>query len=75
MTTEARERAPEPEPLWSIGETARFLSVPVATLYRWRHLGKGPYAYRLGRHLRYDPAEVRRWLAAGADHDVEHRPR
>lgn len=57
------------EPLWSVSDTAAWLGVPVTTLYKWRHLGKGPHAYRLGRHLRYDPAEVRRWLAAGADEE------
>jgi excisionase family DNA binding protein len=49
-------------PLWSIQEAAAFLGVPVATLYRWRHRGIGPKAYRVGRHLRYDPALIRQWL-------------
>jgi predicted DNA-binding transcriptional regulator AlpA len=34
----------------------------VQTLYTWRHQGTGPKAYRCGRHLRYDPDEIRRWL-------------
>jgi excisionase family DNA binding protein len=49
-------------PLWSIHEAAEYLGIPVATLYRWRHHGTGPKAYRVGRHLRYDPALVRQWL-------------
>jgi excisionase family DNA binding protein len=53
-------------PLWSVHETATFLGVPVATLYRWRHRGIGPRAYRVGRHLRYDPALVRQWLETEA---------
>lgn len=61
---QARDAA---EPLWSVHDTAAWLGVPVATLYKWRHLGKGPHAYRLGRHLKYAPAEVRTWLASGAD--------
>jgi excisionase family DNA binding protein len=52
--------------LWSIGDVSRFLGIPVNTLYQWRHQGAGPRAYRVGRHLRYDPAEVRRWLVEGA---------
>ena len=52
--------------LWSIKETAAYLGIPVPTMYRWRHHGSGPKAYRVGRHLRYDPAEVKRWLDAGA---------
>ena len=51
-----------PERLWSARDVAEFLGVPIGTLYQWRHLGTGPKAYRVGRHLRYDPGEVRRWL-------------
>ena len=51
------------ERLWSVQETSHYLSIPVATLYRWRQLGGGPRSYRVGRHLRYDPAEVRQWLS------------
>jgi DNA-binding transcriptional MerR regulator len=41
---------------------AEFLGVPVTTLHRWRYEGIGPHAFRVGRHLRYDPDVVRRWL-------------
>lgn len=54
------------ETLWTAEDTAAFLGVPVATLYQWRYHGKGPRAYRVGRWLRYDPAEVRRWLVEQA---------
>ena len=50
-------------PLWSIIDVSTFLGVPVATLYQWRHLGTGPKAYRLGKHLRYRQADVEAWLA------------
>jgi len=49
--------------LWSIEDVARFLRIPVTTLYQWRHRRKGPRASKVGRHLRYDPADVRSWLA------------
>jgi predicted DNA-binding transcriptional regulator AlpA len=52
--------------LWSSEETAEFLGVPVATLYQWRYLRKGPRAYRVGRWLRYDPDDVRAWLIGQA---------
>jgi excisionase family DNA binding protein len=55
-------RASEFEPLWTPAQTADYLGVPVATLYRWRYLHTGPTAFRVGRHLRYDPAAVRQWL-------------
>jgi excisionase family DNA binding protein len=54
------------EQLMTIEEVADFLQVPVATLYRWRHQGTGPRAYRVGRHLRYEPKGVRQWLAEEA---------
>lgn len=50
------------EPLWTVEDVATFLGVPVATLYQWRYRRTGPRAHRVGRHLRYDPAEVRAWL-------------
>jgi len=43
---------------------AHFLGVPVGTLSQWRYLRIGPPAYRVGRHLRYDPAAVRTWSDA-----------
>lgn len=54
------------EPLWTAAQTAEYLGVPVATLYRWRYVRTGPTAFRVGRHLRYDPDEVRRWLLDAA---------
>jgi excisionase family DNA binding protein len=48
--------------LWTVDDVSTFLGVPVATIYQWRHHRTGPRAYKLGRHLRYDPAEVRAWL-------------
>jgi excisionase family DNA binding protein len=57
------------ERLLSADEVAEFLGIPVSTLYQWRHRGCGPAAYRVGRHLRYDPSTVRAWLD---DHLTEH---
>jgi hypothetical protein len=48
--------------LWSGDDLAEFLSVPVKTLRQWRYLGIGPKAFKVGRHVRYDPEEVARWL-------------
>lgn len=51
-----------PAELWSIDEVSAFLRVPVGTLYQWRHRRIGPRAAKVGRHLRYNPADVRAWL-------------
>ena len=48
--------------LWSVSDVSRFLGVPISTLHQWRYLGRGPAAFRVGKHLRYDPDAVRRWL-------------
>lgn len=48
--------------LWTVDETSVFLGVPVSTLHQWRYFAKGPSAFRVGRHLRYDPDAVRLWL-------------
>lgn len=50
------------ERLMTVDEVADYLSVPVNTLYQWRHKGTGPTAFRVGRFLRYDLTEVRDWL-------------
>jgi excisionase family DNA binding protein len=54
--------ATAPEALWTIERTAEYLDIPVGTLYQWRHRRKGPRAAKVGRHLRYDPADVRAWV-------------
>ena len=51
-----------PEPYWTVTDVAVLLRVPVETLYTWRKRHYGPPAARVGRHLRYDPAEVRAWF-------------
>lgn len=48
--------------LWTSQECSEFLGVPVATLYQWRYLGRGPRSFRVGKYVRYDPADVRKWL-------------
>jgi excisionase family DNA binding protein len=50
------------EPLFSPSDVAEYLGVPVKTLYRWRYLGVGPPALRVGRHVRYRRSDVERWV-------------
>jgi excisionase family DNA binding protein len=50
------------EQLWTAEEAAQYLQIPKATLYQWRYLRTGPKAGRVGRHLRYDPDDVRAWF-------------
>ena len=53
---------PVQDRLWTSEETAAYLQIPKATLYQWRYLGIGPKAGRVGRHLRYDPEDVKAWF-------------
>jgi predicted DNA-binding transcriptional regulator AlpA len=70
ITARAKATAPQigasqtglSERLWTIHEASQFLSVPVNTLYQWRVTGDGPRAFKLGKHFRYDPADIRAWL-------------
>jgi excisionase family DNA binding protein len=48
--------------LLSTAELAKFLGVPVNTVYVWQTRGGGPPGYRVGRHTRYRSDEVLAWL-------------
>jgi excisionase family DNA binding protein len=56
-TTTLPDRYLTPEDL------ATLLGVPLETVYQWRRKRTGPPGFRVGRHLRYDPAAVSRWIA------------
>jgi predicted DNA-binding transcriptional regulator AlpA len=51
-----------PDRLWTLEETAAFLSISPATLYKLNHKRTGPAFFRVGKHCRYDPREVLAWL-------------
>ena len=52
-----------PEPLATPEEVSDFLrDIPVKTLAKWRSEGTGPKYTKVGRHVRYDWADVREWL-------------
>lgn len=55
------------ERLLSPAEVAQYLGIPLQTLYHWRSRGQGPVGMKVGRFVRYDPAEVRAWLQTRRD--------
>jgi predicted DNA-binding transcriptional regulator AlpA len=60
----ARSQAP-PESLATPEEVAAYLKDwSVATLKDWRRKGTGPRYIPMGRHVRYDWADVMAWVAA-----------
>ena len=62
LTQNSKLQAVMADRLWTVHDMSAFLGVPMATLYQWRYMRVGPPAYRVGRHIRYDPAAVRAWL-------------
>jgi len=52
-----------PEPLATPEEVSAYLrNIPVKTLAKWRSEGTGPNYQKVGRHVRYDWADVRAWV-------------
>ena len=51
------------EPLMDVHELAAYLGIPISTVYDWRVHGKGPAAYRFGKHLKFAISDVRDWIA------------
>lgn len=56
------ETTPARDQLWSIADLSRYLQIPVESIRKWRARGGGPPAFVVGKHLRFDPAEVAAWL-------------
>ena len=65
MTTQ-RSAGVAPQRLGSAEEVAEHLGVPLRTLAEWRHHGTGPRYMRVGRYVRYDWRDVKRWLDSRA---------
>lgn len=51
-----------PERYLTPNDLADLLGVPVETVYQWRRKQTGPRGFRVGRHLRFDPEDVRVWV-------------
>lgn len=46
------------------GEVASLTRTPAETVRYWRHVGKGPKSFKLGRRVLYDRKDVLDWIAA-----------
>ncbi|MFJ9529014.1 helix-turn-helix transcriptional regulator [Streptomyces cyaneofuscatus] len=46
------------------------LSVPLETVYAWRKKRTGPPGFRVGKHLRYDPAAVHDWISSLSEREA-----
>ncbi|MFE5191795.1 helix-turn-helix transcriptional regulator [Streptomyces sp. NPDC056628] len=56
MASELPNRFLTPEDLGEMFEPS------VETVYQWRHMRTGPRGFRVGRHPRFDPTDVRAWV-------------
>jgi predicted DNA-binding transcriptional regulator AlpA len=45
-------------------DIAEIFDVPKETVYQWRKKRTGPPGFRIGKHLRYDPADVRAYVTS-----------
>lgn len=48
--------------LWGTVELAEYLGIPKQTIYQWRTKGYGPPGCRIGKYIKYLPADVERWI-------------
>ncbi|WP_448071120.1 helix-turn-helix transcriptional regulator [Georgenia yuyongxinii] len=58
---------PEPlarTPLWTLEELCAKLHTSPRTVHGWRRAGTAPKAYKVGKHLMFDEADIRAWLEA-----------
>ena len=48
--------------LFNVRELSAYLSLPPSTIFTWTSMGRIPGVVRLGRALRFDRAEIDRWI-------------
>jgi excisionase family DNA binding protein len=44
-------------------EVAELVRAPAETVRYWRHVGKGPRSFKIGRKVLYARGDVERWIA------------
>lgn len=53
-----------------VRQLAEYLGVPVSTVYEWRTHGRGPTAYRFGKHLKCTVTDLHAWVQQQRDRTV-----
>lgn len=69
-TAIATLRAGLPDRYLTPDDIAEMFEVPKETVYAWRKKRIGPPGFRVAKHIRYDPAAVRRWTAERMADDI-----
>ncbi|MFD0229048.1 helix-turn-helix transcriptional regulator [Streptomyces hirsutus] len=55
-------RAGLPDRYLTPDDIAEIFEVPLETVYQWRKKCTGPPGFRIGKYVRYDPADVRAYV-------------
>ncbi|MFJ4411894.1 helix-turn-helix domain-containing protein [Streptomyces sp. NPDC088910] len=63
-------RAGLPDRYLTPDDIAELFGVPLETVYGWRKKRTGPPGFRVGRHVRYDPATVHAWTTRQEANDT-----
>ncbi len=50
------------EPLHTTDEVATYFRTVPGTVRYWRHVGKGPRSFKVGRRVLYEREDVQAWL-------------
>ncbi|NEB76447.1 helix-turn-helix domain-containing protein [Streptomyces sp. SID14478] len=58
-----------PDRYLTADDIAEIFEVPKETVYQWRKKRVGPPGFRIGKHIRYDPADVRAYVTQRKDID------
>lgn len=67
MTTQIKPAAATAAEWLSPAQLAEELHIPLATVYGWRSMRKGPRGHKIGNHVRYSRADINTWLETTAD--------
>ncbi|MCX5260391.1 helix-turn-helix domain-containing protein [Streptomyces canus] len=58
-----------PDRYLTADDIAVIFKVPKETVYQWRKKRIGPPGFRIGKYIRYDPADVRAYVNQRKDAD------
>ncbi|MEV7389533.1 helix-turn-helix domain-containing protein [Streptomyces sp. NPDC091215] len=58
-----------PDRYLTADDIAEIFEVPKETVYQWRKKRIGPPGFRIGKYIRYDPADVHRYVTGRKNAD------
>ena len=54
----------DPNKLYNTNDLHEALGIPLTTIRKWRHFGRGPAYHKIGSLAYYQGADVNAWLEA-----------